>query len=171
MQDRKRAVEILKWLVKHRPDLFPEGATVREAHDHEDKTEATDAVIESPANDPITVGFRQQRDTQCRHLRIRYENEGQPTEFGKIKAGNFNWYLYAWHDGTNILSFKLVDIDKMWEKGWFSPERFKTSWRLRRWDQFSSYAYVFMHWLADDDCIILEHSFVADGGASVFRKA
>src|SRR5581483_12473515 len=94
-------------------------------------------------------------------VKIRSVQQGQRTQLDKIQGGDCcAWYVYAWHDDKGIVSFALIDIRAMREKGWFDPKRIRDpwSWRHGKWDQLSGYIFRYLHWLRDDGFVLFESS-------------
>lgn len=170
MLDTEKAAQILTWIIQTKPDLVPAGSWVRPAEKSEDVSQATDAVIVLPDGGEIPVAYREWHNTTFRALHLRYENQGQPTEFGKIKGGEAKWYLYAWHDGkNNIVMLKMVDLDRLREKGWFQPDQFARRWPgwLQRRDSFTSMVGTMFTWMDGEGCVFYSHGF----DEPIFKKS
>lgn len=161
MSDLDTAVKILKWVQSVSPDLIPADASIRPADFDEDTKRARDAVIELANGGTIPVGYRCEHAGDGCKVKIRSVQQGQRTELDKIQGGDCcAWYVYAWHDDKGIVSFALIDIRAMREKGWFDPKRIRDawSWRHGKWDQLSGYIFRYLHWLRDDGFVLFESS-------------
>jgi hypothetical protein len=170
VNDRDKAAQLLTWLIANKPELVPAGSWARPADKVEDTEQATDAVIVLPDGEEIPVAYREWQDGRFRALHLRYVNQGQFTEFGKIKGGEAKWYLYAWHDGNGwLVAIYLVDLDRMRARGWFEPANFNWRWPgwLVRHDTLTALVGTMMHWLDDEGCVFLRQWFEMP----LFRKS
>jgi hypothetical protein len=159
-KDRDTAVEILAWIQTCRPDLIPKDAEIRTATDEEDQHHATDAVIVFKSGVETQVGFRTSSEKGSKRFKIRFESEGYQTELEKIRSGDCNWYLCAWHDEKGTYSFALLDIDAMRKAGDFENEAVNGNgkWRFQRWDAQTSYIYRYMTSVEQDGYVLFEQT-------------
>ena len=83
--------------------------TIRKSSESEDRTQATDGVLQTDRGD---IGMRFRRETDFRDFTLRLSRpEGIKTEVEKVREGWPRWYLYGWTDRETIREWVFIDMD------------------------------------------------------------